>query len=83
MHLLSWINLLTLGAWRPFRDPLPVDDIWLVLLAPLIITIAVVYKTIKTDNLRNLPRESINLSFQIGLFMVAAAAVLWAVNSLV
>lgn len=70
-------------AWRPFLDPLPVDDIWLVLLVPMVIAIAVVYKTIKTENIKTLARDSVNLSFQIGLFMVAAAVILLAVTSLV
>ena len=78
--LASWLNTL---AWRPFLDPLPIDDVWLVLLIPMVVAIAVVYKTIKTENLKTLAKESAYLSFQIGLFMVVAAGVLWAITSVV
>lgn len=76
-------NLLQTWAWRPFLDPIPLDDVWLILLVPMVIAIAVVYKTIKTENLKTLARESANLSLQIGLFMVAAAVILWAVTAVV
>jgi len=66
---------LTLG-WRPFLEPLPVDDLWMWLLIPLTIAIATVYKTLKLDDLNRLPWEIARLSTLIVLSMLAAAVVL-------
>lgn len=62
-------------AWRPFLEPLPIDALWLWLCVPLVLAIAVVYKTIKLpdDALRDLPRESIKLAAQVLAVMVIAA----------
>lgn len=62
-------------AYRPFLDPLPSDGYWMLL--PLVVAIAVVYKTIKLDDLQRLPREAAILTGQIAVFMVLAAAALW------
>lgn len=70
-------------AWRPFIDPLPVDGLWLLLLLPLVVAISVVYKTIKTADLRKVPRESAALAAQIVVFMVLAAAGLWLLTEVV
>ena len=64
-------------AWRPFLDPAPIDRYWLWLLPPLIIVIALVYRTIKSDSLSRLPRAAGYLAFQISVFMVLAAAALY------
>lgn len=69
-------------AYRPFLDPLPVDRLWLFLLIPLVVAISVVYKTIKTADLRHVPREAALLSAQIVAFMVLAAAGLWLLTEL-
>lgn len=69
-------------AFRLFLEPMPLDDYWLVLLVPLAIVIAVVYKTIKLDDLTQLPRQAVYLATQILLFMVLAAAALWLVTEL-
>lgn len=69
-------SLITL-AWRPFLDPAPMDRYWLWTLAPLIIVIALVYRTIKSDSLARLPQQSAYLALQIGIFMVLAATALW------
>lgn len=68
-------------AYRPFLDPLPIDGYWLLL--PLVIAIAVVYKTIKVDDLVRLPREATILATQIMIFMVLAAVALWLLVELV
>ena len=63
-------------AFRPFLDPLPtLAGDWL--LVPLIVAIAVVYKTIKLDDLSRLPREATILTAQIAVFMILAGAALW------
>lgn len=67
----------TLLAYRPFLDPLPIDRYWLWFLPPLILLIALVYRTIKSDELSSLPRKAGYLAFQISVFMVLAGAALW------
>lgn len=70
-------------AWRPFFEPLPLDTYWLLLLPPLVLAIAVVYKTIKLDDLSHLPRQALFLTGQIIAFMILAAAALWLVTEMV
>ena len=70
-------------AFRPFLDPVPVDQYWMLMLLPMVIAIAVVYKTIKTDRLEKIPREATVLAAQIVAFMVMAAAALWMLTELV
>jgi hypothetical protein len=83
-HLAALLQSLcqTLG-YRPFLDPIAIDDYWLVLLVPLVFTIALVYKTIKLDDLSHLPRQALHLAGQIVIFMVLAAAALWLLGALV
>lgn len=64
-------------AYSPFLDPAPIDRYWIWFLPPLILIIALVYRTIKTDTLEGLPRRAGYLAFQISVFMVLAAAALW------
>ncbi len=62
-------------AYRPFLDPLPVWDAWYLLILPLCIGIAVVWKSIKCRSMRDVPREAAVLLFWIlGGFAAAAAA---------
>lgn len=64
-------------AYRPFLDPAPIDRYWLWFLPPLILIVALVYRTIKTETLVGLPRRAGYLALQISIFMVLAAAALW------
>ncbi|MGB0766864.1 MAG: hypothetical protein ACPGYV_04065 [Phycisphaeraceae bacterium] len=64
-------------AWRPFLDPAPIDRYWLWFLPPLILLVALVYRTIKSESLTGLARRAGYLAFQISVFMVLAAAALW------
>lgn len=73
----------SLLAYRPFLDPLPLDDYWLVLMLPLVLAIAVVYKAIKAEDVRLLPRQSAFLALQIVAFMVLAAGALWLLGLMV
>lgn len=70
-------------GYRPFLDPLPMSGsgLWLLLLVPLVILVAVAYKTIKLADLRDLPRQAAVLAAQIFLFMAAAAALLWFITT--
>jgi hypothetical protein len=72
----------SLAGYRPFLDPLPLDTYWLLLLPPLVLAIAVIYKTIKLDDLAQLPRQALFLAGQIVAFMALAAAALWLITEL-
>ena len=68
-------------AYRPFLDPLPIWRLpgWMwtpVLLIPLTIGVAVVYKSIKCSRMSKVPRESAALTGWILIFMIVAAIVL-------
>jgi len=71
-----------LGQWRPFLDPLPLEEYFMLFLLPLIVVIAVVYKTIKLEDLSLLPRAAGILTVQIVVFMALAAVALWLVTEL-
>lgn len=69
-------------AYVVFRDPLPLDTYWLLLLPPLVLAISLVYKTIKLDDLSLLPRQAVFLTGQILAFMGMAAAALWLITEI-
>ena len=68
---------------RFFLEPLSLDRYWLLMLLPLVGSICVVYKTIKIDDMAQLPRGAALLAGQVVFFMVVAAAVLWLITWLV
>ncbi|MCE9588996.1 MAG: hypothetical protein K8S99_00550 [Planctomycetes bacterium] len=76
------LSPLLMLAYTPFRDPMPLDTYWLLLLPPLVLAIALVYKTIKLDDLSLLPRQATFLAGQIIAFMVLAAAALWLITEI-
>lgn len=68
-------------AWTLFHNPAPIGDTnWpLMLLLPLLVSVAIVYKTIRTDNVRRLPIEIGKLiAYMIG-GLILLGAVLWLV----
>ena len=69
-------------AYRPFLDPLALDRPWLVLAAPMVLAVAVVYKAIKLDDLSHLPRHALAMAAQVLVLMAIAAALLWALTEL-
>lgn len=71
-------SLPTLAAWRPFFDPLDFHEAWPILLVPLVIAIAIVYKTIKTPALHQIPLEVAKLTAYVVILMIGAALLLWA-----
>ncbi len=77
------LSAILAAGYRPFLDPLPLDTYWLLLLPPLAIAVALVYKTIKVENLADLPRQAAFLAAQIVAFMILAAAALWLLTELV
>ena len=60
-------------AYRPFFEPLPIDRFWYLLAIPLVVAIAVVYKTLKLPTLDRLVPESLLLAGQVLFFLVLAA----------
>ncbi len=74
---------LTCAVWKPFLQPLPVDRYWMWLMPPLLIAIAVVWKTIKIDDPAKLPRQAASLAAQFVVMMIVAAAILWLIIELV
>lgn len=80
-HLPGLLALPSLG-YRPFLDPLPLDTYWLLLLPPLALAVALVYKTIKLDSLEKLPQQAVLLAMQIVAFMAMAAVALWLITEI-
>jgi len=71
-----------LATWW-FHAPLSLDRYWLWLLLPLIASVAIVYKAIKFEDLRQLPKQATYLFVQILVFMALAAALLWLIVELI
>ena len=63
-------------GWVPFVTPLPMWGYWWILLLPILLVVAVVYKTVKTQSLAKVPGEALKLLVYIVLFMSAAALAL-------
>ena len=73
--------LMPVLAYRPFLDPMPIDSYWP--FVPLVIGIALVYKTIKIEDMRFLPREAGRLALLMFAYMGLGAAALWLLIELV
>ena len=73
-------NLLLILAWTwrddAFRKPLPLWNHWAWLVIPLVIGVAIVWKSVKCRLPRQIPLEAAVISFWILLLMSAAAALL-------
>jgi hypothetical protein len=82
MTLVFWI-LASAYSYVPFRKPAPLWDYWYLLVIPLVLGIAIVYKSIRCDSMRRVPREALVLFAFILVVMVAAAGALAALVSLV
>lgn len=65
-----------LAQYRIFVDPLPIYAYWAWLLIPLCLLFSVVYKTVKVENLQELPRQILSGTVWIIVGMSAAAIVL-------
>jgi hypothetical protein len=64
----------SLLAFAPFLQPLPLWNYWAWLLIPLCIAVSVVYKTIKCRHVRQIPREAAAITMWIILAMIGVAA---------
>ena len=69
-------GLLLLAQYRPLVDPLPVAGYWYWALLPLCLIFSVVYKAVKCESMRQVPKAALAITFWILLGMAAAAAVL-------
>ena len=70
-------------AWTIFHNPMIIpQNLVLWLLLPLCLSVAIVYKTIRTKNLQKLPAEIIMLmAYMIG-GLILLGGILWAVQLL-
>lgn len=65
-----------LAQYRPFIDPLPIHAWWYWLVLPLCLIFSVVYKCVKCESMKDVPRAALAITFWILLAMAAAAAAL-------
>ncbi|WP_428940748.1 hypothetical protein [Fontivita pretiosa] len=65
-----------LAQWRPFLTPMPIYDYWYWLLLPLCLIFSIVYKSVKCEDVRQIPRAALGITIWILLGMGAAALVL-------
>lgn len=67
-------------AWRPFVDPFRgAWDYWYLLLLPLAILIALIYKAIRLDDLKQLFAQTSRAALKLLAIFLACAAILWAI----
>ena len=78
---MNLVSFLAQYQYRPFVTPLPLWDepYWAFLLFPLCLAIAIVYKCVRCDSMRRVPREAIGLFFVILIVMALTAGALAAV----
>jgi hypothetical protein len=60
-------------SYRMFIDPLPIYRYWYWLLLPLCVLFSVVYKAVKCESMKEVPRQAISITFWILLGMASAA----------
>ena len=71
------MNLLADYAYtHPFLQPMPVWNYWYLLLIPLCLGVAVVYKAIKCSTMKHVPREALAVTTWILVSFIAAGAAL-------
>ena len=61
---------------HPFLQPMPVWNYWVWLLFPLAAGISIVYKAIKCESMRQVPRQALGIFLWITLGMAGAAVAL-------
>jgi len=60
-------------AWRPLLDPLPIDDVWYLLLIPIALGIAMAYKAVRVPNIQDYPKQVAVMATQTILAIVGLA----------
>ena len=71
-----------LPPWRPFLVPIPLGGLWPLTVLPLVVAIALVYKALKLDDVRQWPWQVLRLTGWILGVMVLAAAAIWLVTKI-
>lgn len=66
-------------AYRPFIDPLNVQDVWFLLLLPLSFGVAMTYKAIRVETAGEYWRKVIIMTAQLVLGIVVAGLVLYGI----
>lgn len=61
-------------GFRPFLDPLPLDSVWYLLLVPLSLGVAMVYKAVRATDMSRYWRQVVIMSGQTVLAMVGLGA---------
>lgn len=83
MSRIVWLLAESTYAYVPFRKPLPAWDYWYLLLLPLCLAIAIVYKSIRCDAMSRVPKQALELfTFIIVVMVLAAGALAALVNIL-
>lgn len=70
VHLLGW------GLGDLFARPMPIWDYWYLLILPLCMGVALVYKAIRLDDMRLVPKQAVVIFLWILGGMALAGAVL-------
>jgi len=68
----------TLG-WRPFLDPLALDDVWFLLLVPLALLISIGYKAVRVGDMGRYWRDVAIMTVQVILAMILLWIAAWLV----
>lgn len=64
-------------AYTPFLQPYPIDAHWLWFIIPLAASLAIVYKTITTDKISQIPFGALKWTIQILSMMAIAATAIY------
>lgn len=75
--------LLAYGIGDLFTRPMPLWDYWWLLILPLCLGVSIVYKAIRLDDMRQVPKQAFIIFLWILGGMILAGAVLLAVVKLV
>jgi membrane protein YdbS with pleckstrin-like domain len=76
------LHLLAQWHYQPFKKPAPIWDYWYLLLLPLCLAISIVYKSVRCESMRRVPRDALVLFIVIVVVMIASAGALAAIVEL-
>ncbi len=68
-----------LASYRPFLDPLNLHDQWYMLVIPIAFLVSLAYKSVRVDDLRKLPRQTVAMTLQIIFGMIALGLLVYVV----
>ncbi len=68
--------MLSLLAYIPFRDAIPIHDYWVWLIIPLCLAVAIVYKTVRAEDSDRLAKDAIIAAAWILAGLAGGAAAL-------